>query len=256
MPLRSNIKKGKVSLIIIVILWLAVAGIVFGLTLSQRVNASARLLPVYSVDTGDEKKAAITFDAAWGDETTDEVLNVLAQNGVRASFFFVGKFAEKYPESVRKICNAGHDVCNHSMCHRDPVKQDYTGICADIENCNDLLYSLTGKIPVFYRAPSGSYDNKTIEAANSLGMTAVQWNNDSIDWKEVSANDIVKRVMKKLLPGSILLFHLGRENTLAALPEILALMKEQGYEIVPLSELIIKGESFIDSNGRQHPTGR
>lgn len=244
--------KGKRTLIILLLLWLAVTSVIFGLTLSQRVSASLKKLPVYSVDTGGEKKAALTFDAAWGDETTDGVLAVLEERGVKASFFFVGDFAATYPETVRKICNAGHDVGNHSMRHKDPTKQEYTEICADMTACSELLASLTGKMPSLYRAPSGAYDTDVIDAAESLGMTVVQWNDDSVDWKDITPEKMTERVLAKLSPGSILLFHLGKENTLEALPGILDRISEAGYELVPVSELLIKGEYYIDANGRQH----
>lgn len=243
--------KGRVTLIVILLIWLAVASVVFGLTLTQRVSASLRRLPVYCVDTGGEKKISLTFDAAWGDDTTDAVLGTLGKYGVRASFFFVGEFAEKYPDTVRRIYNAGHDVGNHSMHHKDPTKQEYTDLCADIGQCNELLFSLTGREPTLYRAPSGAYDNGVIEAAESLGMTAVQWDNDSIDWKDVSPEKMKARVLNKLSPGSILLFHLGRENTAEALPDILAAVLERGYKIVPVSELLIKEDCTVDRSGRQ-----
>lgn len=245
------IKKGRVSFILILLIWFAVAAVIFGLTLTQRVNASLKKLPVYCVDTGTVKKASLTFDVAWGDETTDGILEILNKYSVKASFFFVGEFAEKYPESVRKICNAGHDVGNHSMRHNDPVKQTYAEICSDMDACGELLYSLTGVQPKLYRAPSGSYDAKTVEAAEALGMTVVQWDNDSIDWKQITPEEITKRVMRKLSPGSIMLFHLGKENTLRALDGIIGEILSQGYELVPVSELLIKGESYVDANGRQ-----
>lgn len=251
----KNIKKSSIALAVILLIWFAVTVVIFGLTLTQRVNASLRRLPVYCVDTNGEKKAALTFNAAWGDETTDAVLEILDKYGVKASFFFVGDFAEKYPESVRKICNAGHDIGNHSMYHRDPVKQTFSELCSDTNACNELLFSLTGTQPKLYRAPSGSYDDKTVEAAEALGMTAVQWDNDSRDWKMISADEITKHILKNLSPGSIILFHLGKENTLKALPEIIENIQEAGYELVPVSQLLFNGETYIDANGRQHRTG-
>ena len=245
--------KEKRTLLILLIFWLAVLSVVFGLTLTQRVSASLRRLPVYSVDTGEEKKIAVTFDVAWTDDTTDAILQILSEHSVRASFFFVGEFAEKYPESVRKICNAGHDIGNHSMHHNDASKLGYTELCADIEACNDLLFSLTGKTPTLYRAPSGAYDNEVIEAAESLGMNVIQWDADSIDWKNITPAKMTERVLGKLSPGGILLFHLGKQNTAEALSGILDDILARGYAIVPVSELLISGESYIDANGKQHP---
>ena len=226
--------------------------VIFGLTLTQSVSAKLEKLPVYSVDTGNEKKTAITFDVAWGDETTDEILNILSENNIKASFFFVGEYAAKYPESVKKIYNSGHDIGNHSMHHNNPQKQSSEELLNDINECNELLFSLTGKMPTLYRAPSGAYDEKTIEVAEGLNMSVIQWDNDSIDWKDISAEKMTERIMKKLSPGSIMLFHLGKANTLEALPGIIEKIKENGYEIVPVSELLLQGETYVDSNGKQH----
>ena len=232
-------------------LWLLILAAVLILTATRAVNAQARRVPVYCVDT-DEKKIALTFNAAWGDETTDTVLEILDRYGVKATFFFVGAFAEQYPESVRRIANAGHEIGNHSMRHKNPTKQAYTEILSDISACSELLASLTGLSPRLYRAPAGAYDNKTIEAAESLGMTAVQWWADSIDWKNPSPEAIVQRIMKKAAPGGIVLLHLGKENTVKALPEMIESLKNEGYAFVTVSELLPAGERSVDKNGVMH----
>lgn len=160
-------------------LWAAALAAVIALTASKAVNAAPRRIPVYAVETA-EKKIALTFNCAWGDETTDGILEILRERGVRATFFFVGSFAEQYPESVRKIVNVGHEAGNHSNRHKDPTRQSFAEIAADIAACNDTLAALTGKPCALYRAPAGSYDNDTVEAAESLGMTAIQWSADPL----------------------------------------------------------------------------
>ena len=242
--------KKQIFWVIMGLVWLAVIVTVVVLTATKAVNAAPRRVPVYCVDT-DEKKIALTFNAAWGDETTDAVLDILDRYGVKATFFFVGAFAEQYPESVRRIANAGHEIGNHSMRHKNPTKQAYAEILSDISACSELLASLTGLSPRLYRAPSGAYDNKTIEAAESLGMTAVQWSADSIDWKNPSPEAIVQRILKKAAPGGIVLLHLGKENTLRALPGLLRELRSQGYEFVTVGELLLPGETYVDANGIQ-----
>ena len=242
--------KKQIFWLIMGLVWLAVIVTVVVLTATKAVNAAPRRVPVYCVDT-DEKKIALTFNAAWGDETTDAVLDILDRYGVKATFFFVGAFAEQYPESVRRIANAGHEIGNHSMRHKNPTKQAYAEILSDISACSELLASLTGLSPRLYRAPSGAYDNKTIEAAESLGMTAVQWSADSIDWKNPSPEAIVQRILKKAAPGGIVLLHLGKENTLRALPGLLRELRSQGYEFVTVGELLLPGETYVDANGIQ-----
>ena len=218
-------------------------------TLSTTASAEARRLPVYSVDT-DVKEIALTFNCAWGTEGLDEIIELLRKEDIKCTFFFVGDFAEKYPEAVRIIHNEGHETGNHSMHHTDPVTQEFSDIVSDINACNELIFSLTGVKPALYRAPSGSYDNKTIEAAESLGMTAIQWDVDSIDWKNPSPEKIVSRVTGKAADGSIALFHLGKENTLEALPVIIKNLKAQGYSFSTVGELLLKGDTWIDSTGR------
>ncbi len=240
--------KKQIFWVIMGLVWLAVIVTVVVLTATKAVNAAPRRVPVYCVDT-DEKKIALTFNAAWGDETTDTVLEILDRYGVKATFFFVGAFAEQYPESVRRIANAGHEIGNHSMRHKNPTKQAYAEILSDISACSELLASLTGVSPRLYRAPAGAYDNKTIEAAERLGMTAVQWSADSIDWKNPSPEAIVQRIMKKAAPGGIVLLHLGKENTVKALPDVIESLENEGYVFVTVSELLPEGETSVDKNG-------
>lgn len=250
---KMTIPKKKRPLIwLLLCLWLGILVTVIVLTAAKSVSASPRKLPVYSVERSD-KKIALTFDCAWGDETTDAILELLKKRNVRATFFFVGTFAEQFPESVKKIDNAGHTIGNHSMKHKDPTVLSYAEVLEEISSCNELLRSLTGKEITLYRAPSGSYDNQTIEAAASLGMTAVQWSTDSIDWKHITPEKMIDRVCSKVFPGAILLFHLGTENTLEALPAIIRNLQAEHYEFVTVPELLLQGESYIDSAGKQRP---
>ncbi len=243
--------KKDITLIVLMVLWVFVIIFAVSYTLATTASAEERRLPVYCVDT-DIKEIALTFNCAWGTEGLDGLLELLAKEDIKCTFFFVGEFAEKHPEAVRKIYNEGHETGNHSMKHKDPVTQDFSGIVSDINACNELLFSLTGVKPALYRAPSGSYDNKTVEAAESLGMTAVQWDVDSIDWKNPAPEKIVSRVSGKTANGSIVLFHLGKENTLEALPYIIKNLKNQGYSLCTVGELLIEGDTWIDNTGRQH----
>lgn len=238
-------------LIFIMLLWIVVMVFAVTYTVATTVSATERRLPVYSVDTA-ENEIALTFNCAWDTEGIDALLQLLKKEDIKCTFFFVGDFAEKYPEAVRRIHNSGHELGNHSMHHTDPVTQDFSEIVSDINACNELILSLTGVSPKLYRAPSGSYDNKTVEAAESLGMTAVQWDVDSIDWKNPSPDKIISRVTGKAAKGSIVLFHLGKENTLEALPGIIKNLKSQGYSFSTVGNLLIEGEAWIDNTGRQH----
>ena len=249
---HSVFGKRKIVFAVLILIWAAVLITVFILTAVERANAEARRLPVYSA-AREDKAIALTFNAAWGNETTDAVLSCLREHNIRATFFIVGDFAEQYPGSVKKIFAEGHELGNHSMRHLDPVTQDTPALLADITACNDRLRRLTGVSPTLYRAPSGSYNDQTIDAAESLGMTVIQWSADSIDWKDPSPETIVSRILKKTTPGGILLFHLGKENTAAALPEVIRRLREAGYSFVTVSELLPQGKFCVDPYGAVRP---
>lgn len=249
----ENPLKRDIALIVLMLLWVLVIVFAVSYTLATTASAEERRLPVYCVET-DVKEIALTFNCAWGTEGLDEILELLTKENIKCTFFFVGEFAENNPEAVRKIYNEGHETGNHSMKHTDPVTQSFSEIVSDINACNELLFSLTGVSPALYRAPAGSYDNKTVEAAESLGMTAVQWDVDSIDWKDPAPEKIVSRVTGKAANGSIVLFHIGKENTIEALPTIIKNLKNQEYSFCTVGEMLIEGETWIDNTGRQHGT--
>ena len=214
------------------------------------VSASKRSLPVYCVQR-DDKTVAVSFDAAWGNEDTQMLIDILDQYGVNATFFVVGDWVDKYPESVRALADAGNEVMNHSTSHAHFSKLSHNEIVRDVNLCSDKIEQITGVRPTLFRCPYGEYDDHVIQAVNSLGMTAVQWDVDSLDWKDISAEEIQRRVLDRVQPGSIVLFHNAAENTPEALPGILESLIANGYRIVPISQLLLQGDCFIDNTGRQ-----
>lgn len=214
------------------------------------VSASKRELPVYCVQQ-DEKLVALSFDAAWGNEDTRTLIDILGSYGVSTTFFVVGDWVDKYPESVQALSEAGHEVMNHSSTHAHFSALSAAEIKGDIERCNSKIEALTGVRPTLFRCPYGEYDDHVIKAIRSLGMTAVQWDVDSLDWKGISAQEIARRVLDRVQPGSIVLFHNAAENTPEALPEILEALLAEGYRVVPVSQLLLDGDCFIDNTGRQ-----
>ena len=214
------------------------------------VSASRRELPVYCVQQN-EKIAALSFDAAWGNEDTQTLIDILNHYGINTTFFVVGDWVDRYPESVRALAEAGNEVMNHSSSHAHFSSLSSSEITADISACNDKIEAVTGIRPTLFRCPYGEYDDHVIKAVNSLGMTAVQWDVDSLDWKGISADQITRRVLDRVQPGSIVLFHNAAEHTPEALPEIIETLLEEGYRIVPVSQILLQGDCFIDSTGRQ-----
>ncbi len=230
---------------------LAIA-IIFGVIMGNYVSASvnAKKLPIYSVETN-EKKIAITFDAAWTNQDTAEIIEILKKHNAKATFFIVGEWADKFPESVKAFHDAGHTIANHSDTHKAFSKCSRDEIKEEIENCNKKLETITGEKVNLVRAPSGDYTNQSIEIANSLGMYTIQWDCDSLDYTKIPVDEIVDRVVTGTKNGSIILFHNGVENTAPALDKALTELSKQGYTFVSVDNLIYKDNYTIDHTGRQ-----
>ena len=217
-------------------------------------SATTRQLPIYCVQR-DQKMIAISFDAAWGNEDTQELIDILARYNVKATFFVVGEWVDKYPESVKALHDAWHEVMNHSDDHAHMTQLSKEEIIADVEACNDKIEAVTGVRPTLIRPPYVEYDDNVITAIRSIGMEPIQWDVDSLDWKDLSAQEITKRVTSKVQAGSIVLFHNAALHTPEALPTILETLLQEGYTFVPISQLILPGtyntDYTIDHTGRQ-----
>lgn len=213
--------------------------------------SGARSLPVYSVERTDNR-IAISFDCAWGTDHTDAILSCLEETGVRATFFMVQFWAEKYPEYVSKIDSAGHEIGTHSKTHPFMSKLSEGEIRAELESSSKAITQITGKDVEVFRAPYGDYNNRVISTAQSMGLYTIQWDVDSLDWKNLSANEIVSRVTSRVKSGSIILMHNNGLHTAEAVPVILQTLIERGYTFVPAGELIYRQNYTIDVNGRQN----
>ena len=231
----------------------AAAGMFWLVSHPNAVGAAAteRQLPIYCVQT-EEKVVALTFDAAWGNEDTQQLIDILGQYNVPATFFLVGDWVDHYPESVKALHDAGHEVMNHSNEHPHMSRLSAREITAEVNACNDKVETVTGVRPTLFRCPYGEYDDNVISAVRAMGMSAVQWDVDSLDWKEIPASEITRRVTTKVQPGSIVLFHNAGLHTPEALPGIIEYLQKEGYTIVPVSEILLTGDTYIDHTGRQH----
>ncbi len=170
-----------------------------------------------------------------------------------ATFFVVGDWAEKYPESVKALHDAGHEVMNHSNHHDHLASLSAEAITADVSAAADRIEAVTGVRPTLFRCPYGEYDDHVIAALESMGITAVQWDVDSLDWKDYDAKTIFARVTGRVQPGSIVLFHNAALHTPEALGDIVAWLLQEGYKIVPVSRLLLSGKTTVDHTGRQLP---
>ncbi len=229
-----------------------VLAVVIAVVASVSVYASSnKLLPIYCVET-EKKQVAISFDAAWGNDDTETLIKILAEYDVPATFFVVGAWVDKYPESVKQLSDAGHQIQNHSNSHPNMSQLSSSQMVDEITTCNEKIKSVTGKTPTLFRPPYGDYNNKTIETLTQLKMFTIQWDVDSLDWKDNATPDsICQRVTSKVKNGSIVLFHNDADHTPAALPNILKTLKDEGYEFVFISDLIYKDNYEIKHDGTQ-----
>ncbi|MCD8078301.1 MAG: polysaccharide deacetylase family protein [Lachnospiraceae bacterium] len=214
-----------------------------------------RELPIYCVQT-EEKKVALSFDAAWGNEDTQTILDILKENEVTVTFFMTGGWVESYPDDVKAIAAAGHDLGNHSENHYQMSTLSAGEIREEILSVHEKVKELTGVEMTLFRPPYGDYNDTLVSTVADCGYYCIQWDVDSLDWKDYGVDSIISTVCshEHLGNGSIILMHNGATYTPDALASVITGLRDQGYEIVPISELIYTGGKYsIDHEGRQIP---
>ena len=216
--------------------------------------AGKRQLPIYCVQT-EKPQVALSFDAAWGNEDTAQIMDILAKHQVKVSFFMTGSWVEKYPEDVKYIASQGHDLGNHSQNHKNMSQLSDEEIRRELAQVHDQVKALTGEEMTLFRPPYGDYDDQVVTVSRDMGYYPVQWDVDSLDWKDYGADSIVRTILdhKHLGNGSIILMHNGAKYTPAALDAVITGLKDAGYELVPISQLIYRDNYHIDHEGRQVP---
>jgi len=213
--------------------------------------STRRELPIYSVET-DEKKIAISFDAAWGAEYTRKIMDIVEERNIRTTFFLVGFWVDKYPEMVKEIASRGHEIGNHSTTHPHMAKLSREQMITEIETTQRKIEELAGERAVkLIRPPFGEYNDLLIKTCRELGFYTIQWDVDSLDWQEHGVQHMFDRVTGKTRSGSIILFHNNAKYITQALPSILDHLLAEGYQIIPVSELIYKDNYRIDHTGKQ-----
>ncbi|MEJ6951540.1 polysaccharide deacetylase family protein [Natronospora cellulosivora (SeqCode)] len=238
------------SLIIIVLVF------ALGFFIANRYNqviptSKQKLVPIYSVDRNDNY-IAITLDGTWGAERTDEILAILREENINISFFFAGYWLERYPDAVKKIAAEGHEIENHTYTHPHCNSLSKDKLIEELESTSDLIEKLAGKRPSYFRPPFGEYNNNVIKTSNELGYQVIQWTIDSHDWMEPGVDYIVDRIMTNVKSGDIILMHNNAPDTPEALRKIIPQLKERGFKIVPLSDMVYKDNYYIESyTGKQ-----
>ena len=254
----------QISLLRRSIFWLCILIAVAGVTYHYQENIfkegfdsltatnTPKDIPICNVKTN-KKLVSLSFDADFGNEDIEKILSVLKKYDVKTTFFITGNWVEKYPEAVKKMQAAGHDLGNHSYHHKHMPELDAAGISDEINTVTEKVKELTGVTMNLFRPPYGDYSNALLTQAKSLNYYAIQWNIDSQDWKNYGTDSIVSTILnhKDLKNGSIILMHNGAKYTAEALPKVIEGLKKKGYEIVPVSNLIYMDNSHIEPDGSQ-----
>ena len=211
-------------------------------------------LPIYCVQT-EEPKIALTFDAAWGNEDTKQILDILEKHDVKVTFFMTGGWVSSYPDDVKAILEAGHDLGNHSENHKNMSQLSDAEKTEELMSVHNKVKELTGYEMFLFRPPYGDYDDAVVENAKQNGYYTIQWDVDSLDWKDYGVDSIIDTVCnhKHLGNGSIILCHNGAKYTAQALDAMITNLKDKGYIFVPLSELIYRDNYEMNHEGRQIP---
>ena len=244
-------KKGIIGLFALVL-----AGVICSVALSRTgaynvfFGYAVRELPIYRVERED-KKIAISFDCAWGTDYTDKLLEIMAENQVQCTFFTVEFWTNKNPEYIKKISDSGHEIGTHSATHPYMSKLDKATMEKELLSSVSAIEQITGKKVELFRAPYGDYNDRLIKTARELNLFTIQWDVDSLDWKDLSASQIENRVVKNVKSGSIVLFHNQGLHTAEALPNIIKELKAKGYEFVKISQLIYKDNYQMRADGSQ-----
>lgn len=240
----------KMRYILIAAICLAAALLFFSCSKTVSVfNSAERKIPIYSVERNDNK-IALTFDCAWNDSDVDDILATLDEHNIKASFFMTGKWAEDYPESVKKIYEKGHDIGNHSYNHADYTKMSKSDIIKDLDKCDNAIESITGLRPRLMRAPSGGYNNTVMTAAEDSGRIYIQWSIDGLDYTTDATEESIKKRVFKAKAGDIILMHNGTKLTAGVLPSIIEELSKK-YEFTKASELIYSDNYTVDHSGKQ-----
>ncbi len=245
-----TIKKKNLAIGVVLIAVIAALSTILNSASLAAAVAAARQIPVYDVQT-EEKQVALTFDAAWGADKTSEIMDILEEYDMTATFFLVGFWVDEYEELVAEINERGFLIGNHSTNHLDMATISEAEVLDEIVTTSEKIEAIVGYSPSYFRAPYGSYDNTLISTVESQGMQCIQWSIDSLDWTGISGSEIAENVLNKVDSGDIILCHNNSDYILDALPLILIGLQNKGITSVGLDELVLKDNYSIDNNGTQ-----
>lgn len=209
-------------------------------------------MPVCSVET-EEKAAALTFEAAWDEDGTKKVLDILKDCQVQASFFVTGEWARLYPDTVKRIVKEGHDLGSLGETHQNMSRMTQKEQEEEIRSTHKTVEEEVGVKMSLFRPPYGRYGESLIRTARDLGYQTVCWSVDSMDWKDYGAEAVASTVLKdpELKNGAVIRLNSEAKYTPEALPKLIQGLQKEGYQLVPLSKLLYNEPYHLDVTGRQ-----
>lgn len=245
------LKTGIFVLSFIAILFSTVKYIPKAITVSNHTNS--KKFPICSVETS-EAKVALTFDIDSSGKDLDLILDILSKNNVKATFFVTGKWIESNRDGIIRIVSSGHDIGNHSYSHKNMDLLDEEECMKEILYVHNLVKDITNVEMKLFRPPYGDFNNTIIHTAKDLGYETIRWDIDSMDWKDYGIRDLINQTAnnKDLRNGSIIVFKLGTKYTAEALDEVIESLKDKGYNLVGVNDLIYPNDYIIDVTGRQY----
>ena len=190
------VKLKSIRFVLVVLLAAVLLAISFNGVSSAQVffGYNAKLVPVYSVET-EKKQVAISFDAAWGADKTQGIMDILEEYDAGGTFFLVGFWVDKYGDLVKEIDERGFEIGTHSNTHPDMTKLSADAMEKELTTCVDMIENITGKNVELFRPPYGAYNDTLIKTSEKLGLIPIQWSVDSLDWKGISAQEITTRII-------------------------------------------------------------
>ena len=227
-----SIHTARLGLAYLTALALLVAG---GAAVLPGGTAQPVLAEPYRCGAENSDRISLSFNVDWGEEYLPELLDCLAENGVRATFFLTGRWCDEHPQLAADIAAAGHELGNHGYSHASPNASAEAEIIDEISRTEEAVRQAAGVTTRLYAPPSGEAEEHVLAAAEQAGYCTVLWSVDTVDWQQPAADTVVSRVSEGLRGGAIILAH-PTACTLEALPRVIAEAREKGYRFVTVSE--------------------
>jgi len=204
-------------------------------------SAEAKEKAVIHSVVSEEKYVSVTFDDGPHPTKTAEILDILKEYNVKATFFVVGENAERYSSLIEREYNEGHEIGNHTFTHANLRRMKYQAILNEIKETEDVIYEITETRPKLLRPPGGNYNDDVLTVSDSEDYDIICWSIDTRDWAHTPSDSISETVLSQVKNGDIILFHdfiAKNSPTPEALRKIIPALQEEGYTFVTVSELL------------------